>query len=183
LSAISWQTLAISVRTSNTTRSIARRVIATRRASRRQAGQGGQGDTGNTVDQFVDILPAQQLLLLLGDAESEQFVLSPVENQRLPHCWRLFFLASLNHAIGFELADVRAAAIAVQRQCRRADGRGLSDRGRGIGLAMGATVSVISVVRVASRHDSLHPRSEASRMPGRAAANSVGREQPSGPQA
>ena len=32
----------------------------------------------------------------------------------------------LDHAIGFELADVGPAAIEVLRQCRRADGRGLS---------------------------------------------------------
>ena len=32
----------------------------------------------------------------------------------------------LDHAFGFELADVGPAAIEVQRQCRRADGRGLS---------------------------------------------------------
>ena len=31
----------------------------------------------------------------------------------------------LDHAFGFELADVGPAAIKVQRQCRRADGRGL----------------------------------------------------------
>jgi hypothetical protein len=32
----------------------------------------------------------------------------------------------LDHAFGFELADVGPAAIEVQRQCRRADARGLS---------------------------------------------------------
>src|SRR6478609_4963221 len=32
----------------------------------------------------------------------------------------------LDYAFGFELADVGQAAIEVQRQCRRADGRGLS---------------------------------------------------------
>ena len=36
------------------------RKITTRRAPRRQARQGGQGDTGNAVDQFVDIIPAYQ---------------------------------------------------------------------------------------------------------------------------
>src|ERR1700736_2537525 len=30
------------------------RKITSRRAPRRQAGQGGQGDTGNAVDQFID---------------------------------------------------------------------------------------------------------------------------------
>jgi hypothetical protein len=32
----------------------------------------------------------------------------------------------LDHAFGFELADIGPVAIEVQRQCRRADGRGLS---------------------------------------------------------
>jgi alkyl sulfatase BDS1-like metallo-beta-lactamase superfamily hydrolase len=32
----------------------------------------------------------------------------------------------LHHAIDFELADVGSAAVEMQRQCRRADGRGLS---------------------------------------------------------
>jgi len=32
----------------------------------------------------------------------------------------------LDHAFSFELADLRTAAIEVQRQRRRADGRGLS---------------------------------------------------------
>jgi hypothetical protein len=32
----------------------------------------------------------------------------------------------LDHAFGFQLADVGPAAIEMQRQCRRADGRGLS---------------------------------------------------------
>ena len=31
----------------------------------------------------------------------------------------------LDHAFGFELADVGPAAIEMQRQCRHADGRGL----------------------------------------------------------
>jgi hypothetical protein len=56
----------------------------------------------------------------------------------------------LDHAFGFELADVGPAAIEVQRQ-RRADGRGLSgSRSRdrlSDGRAM-ATVSVISVIPV-----------------------------------
>ena len=61
----------------------------------------------------------------------------------------------LDHAFGFELADVGPAAIEVQRQCRRADGRGLADRRRETGLATGgrsmATVSAIVFVPVASR--------------------------------
>jgi hypothetical protein len=58
----------------------------------------------------------------------------------------------LDHAFGFELADVGPAAIEVQRQCRRADVAGFLDRRRGTGLATGgramATVSVISVIPV-----------------------------------
>ena len=65
----------------------------------------------------------------------------------------------LDHALGFELADVGPAAIEVQRQCRRADGRGLSDRGRETGLATDgrsmATGSVIVFIPVASRQDSI----------------------------
>jgi hypothetical protein len=38
----------------------------------------------------------------------------------------------LDHAIGFELAEVGAAAIEVYRQCRRADGRGPLGDGRTI---------------------------------------------------
>jgi hypothetical protein len=61
----------------------------------------------------------------------------------------------LDHAFGFELADVGPAAIEMQRQCRRADGRGLLDRGRETGLAMGGrsmvTLSVIVFVPAASR--------------------------------
>ncbi|MBR0697837.1 hypothetical protein [Bradyrhizobium lablabi] len=33
---------------------------------------------------------------------------------------------ALDHGLGFELVDVRAAALEVQRQRQRADGRGLS---------------------------------------------------------
>jgi len=43
--------------------------IATRRAACGQAGQGGRGDTGNAVDQCIDIGPAHQLALLLHQAQ------------------------------------------------------------------------------------------------------------------
>ena len=61
----------------------------------------------------------------------------------------------LDHASGFELADVSSAAIEVLRQCRRADGRGLSgsrarDRLDDGGRPM-VTGSVIAFVPVASR--------------------------------
>jgi hypothetical protein len=55
LSVIAWQTLAISARTSNTTRSAADRKITTRRAPRGQARQCRQGDTGHAVDRFFSI--------------------------------------------------------------------------------------------------------------------------------
>jgi len=46
------------------------------------------------------------------------------------HLWPQISAGKLNNvtmpALGFEPADVRAAAIEVQRQRRRADGRGLS---------------------------------------------------------
>ena len=61
-----------------------------------------------------------------------------------------------DRAFGFELADVGPAAIEVQRQCRRADGRGL-----GGSPSRGATVSVISVIPVVSRQDSSLPLSAA----------------------
>jgi len=47
----------------------------------------------------------------------------------------------LDHAFGFELADTRAAAIKVQRQCRRADGRGLSVSRLGDGRAINVGLS------------------------------------------
>jgi hypothetical protein len=55
----------------------------------------------------------------------------------------------LDHAFGFELADIRAAAIEVLRKCLTV--AGLADRRRKTGLATGATVSVISVIPVALR--------------------------------
>ncbi|MGC1564114.1 MAG: hypothetical protein WA820_30290 [Bradyrhizobium sp.] len=62
----------------------------------------------------------------------------------------------LDHAFGFEPADVGPAAIKVQRQCRRADGvAGFLDRGRERGVATDGrsvvTVAVIVFVPVASR--------------------------------
>jgi hypothetical protein len=140
LSAICWQMLAISVRTSNTTRSMLRRIARSPRGRtpRRQARQCGQCDTGNAVDQFVYILPAHQLPLLLGDAEPEQFGLRPLKISVRLTAWRLLFLASQEPQIcnaaliereavtlpldrAFDFADVTAAAIEVQRKCRARD--------------------------------------------------------------
>src|SRR6267142_1745838 len=89
-------------------------------------------------------LQRDQLSLLLGNAEPDQFGLRPLKISVRLTAWRLPFLAPqvsqigsaaviereavtlpLDHAFGFELADVGAAAIEVQGQCRRADGRGL----------------------------------------------------------
>jgi hypothetical protein len=51
----------------------------------------------------------------------------------------------LDHALGFELADVGPAAVEVQRYCRRADGRG--DRGLETGLATdGRSMVTVSAV-------------------------------------
>jgi len=62
---------------------------------------------------------------------------------------------SLAHTLGFELADVGPGAIEVQRQRRRADGRGsCGSRSRdGLGDWTGET-SVISIIPVVSRRDS-----------------------------
>ena len=61
----------------------------------------------------------------------------------------------LDHPLGFELADAGPAAIEMQRQCRRADGRVLADPRRDTGLATEErsllTVSAIVFVPVALR--------------------------------
>ena len=61
----------------------------------------------------------------------------------------------LDHAFGFEFADVSSAAIEELRQCRCADGRGLLDHEREVGLETGGwpmvAGSVIAFVPVASR--------------------------------
>src|ERR1700746_759210 len=104
-----------------------------------------ENDPGNAIDDRIEIRPGHQLALLLGDAEAKQ--------RRLCFCmfsvclttWRLPPLApqvsqvgnaalikreavplTPDPAFGVQLVDVRAAAIEVERQCRRADGRGLS---------------------------------------------------------
>ena len=53
----------------------------------------------------------------------------------------------LDHAFGFELADVGPAAIEVLRQCRRADGRGLSESRSRDRLGDGADVSMATVAQ------------------------------------
>jgi hypothetical protein len=66
----------------------------------------------------------------------------------------------LDDAFCFELADVGPAAIELQGQCRRADGRGISGsrlRDRRLaagGLSIG-TVSVIGVIPVVGQDSSL----------------------------
>jgi hypothetical protein len=66
LSAICWQTLAVSVRTSNTTRSMLRRIARSPRgAPRRQARQCGQGDTGNVVDKDIEALAFLAVVALM----------------------------------------------------------------------------------------------------------------------
>ena len=47
--------------------------VATRRTSRRQGRQCGQGDTGNVVDQGIDLVTRHQLSPLLHQPQSQQF--------------------------------------------------------------------------------------------------------------
>src|SRR6478672_2156729 len=47
----------------------------------------------------------------------------------------------LHHAIDFELADVGSAAVEMQRQCRRVDGRGLSGSRSRDGLGDGRAIN------------------------------------------
>jgi len=66
------------------------------------------------------LLPLAPQISQVGDA-------APVEREAIT--------LPLDHAFGFELADVGPTAIKVQRQCRRADGRGLwAINGDGFGL-------------------------------------------------
>ena len=57
----------------------------------------------------------------------------------------------LDHAFGFELADVGSAAIKVLRQCRRVDGRGLSGTGARDGLGEGGRLMVTAVSAIVFR--------------------------------
>ena len=52
--------------------------------------------------------------------------LQPPSAHLLDHCLEPGEAAASHHAFGFERADTGQAAIEVQRQCRGADGRGLS---------------------------------------------------------
>ena len=118
------------------------RKITTRRTARRQARQCRQGDTGNAIDQCIDIRLSHQLLPLLHQQQLQDLGLdldvisvgltawrlppqvSQIGNASLVE--RKAVTLPLDHAFGFELADGGPAAIEVQRQCRRADGCGLS---------------------------------------------------------
>ena len=110
------------------------RETTTRRTPRRQARQGGQGDTSDAVDQRIDIAPAHQLALLLHQPQLQHLGLDLDVNSISLTARRLPPLASqvsqvgnaalikreavtlpLDHAFGFELADVGPAAIEVQR--------------------------------------------------------------------
>ena len=144
------------------------------RATRRHARQMRQHGASDLVDQFIDRVTPHQGALLLLDPDAQQSRLrlgmlrislsarrllplapqvSQVGNAALVE--REAVTLPLDHAFGFELADVGPAAIEVQRQCRRADGRGLSgSRSRdrlGDGRAINGTVSAIVFVPIASR--------------------------------
>jgi hypothetical protein len=104
-----------------------------------------QHHTADAGDQFVDLVHPHQLALLLRQARSCSIsVLTLTWISVSLTAWRLSPLAPqisqigsaalvereaatlpLDHALGFELADVGPAAIEMQRQCRRAHGRGL----------------------------------------------------------
>jgi hypothetical protein len=122
---------------------------------------------------LIAFIERDQVPLLLGNAEPDQFGLRPLKISVHPTKWRLSPLAPqvsqvgnaalvegeagtlpLDHAFGFELADVGRSAIEVQRQCQCADRLGLLDRSRETGLVMDgrsmATVSAIVFVPVAS---------------------------------
>jgi len=110
------------------------RKITTRRTPRRQDRQGGQGDAADAVDQFVDIIPAYQLALLLLDPYAQQrrlcrgmFGIRRSARRLLPLAPQVSQVGNaalvereavalpLDHAFGFELADVGPAAIKVLR--------------------------------------------------------------------
>ena len=69
------------------------RKITTRRAPRRQARQCGQGDTGNAVDQCIDIGTAHQGALLLLDPDAQQCRLRQGMLRISRSAWRLLPLA------------------------------------------------------------------------------------------
>jgi hypothetical protein len=151
LSAICWQTLAVSLRTSNTTRSMLRRVQDRHAARTGQAGSTMRSARRRQCRRsFIDIRPAHRLALLLHQAQLQHLGLdldvisisltAPRRPPLTPQetlgdaalVEREAVTLPLDHAFGFELADVRAAAIEVQRQCRPADGRSPVCDGRAI---------------------------------------------------
>src|SRR6476661_8443340 len=104
-----------------------------------------QRDASDVVDQGIYIVLPHQFLALLHQSQLRQFGLdlemisvslrarrspplapqvSQVGNAALIE--REAVTLPLDHAFGFELADVTPGAIEVLRQCRRADGRGPS---------------------------------------------------------
>jgi len=106
-----------------------------------------QDHTADAIDQFVDLVHPHLFALLLHQAQLQHLGLdldvisigftarrllplapqvSQVRNAALVEREAATF--PLDHAIGFELADVSPAAIKMLRQCRRADGRGLCGR-------------------------------------------------------
>jgi hypothetical protein len=111
----------------------------------REARQAREEQADNFVHVADRFLQWDQVPLLLGNAEPDQFGLRPLKISVRLTAGRLPSLASqvsqvgnaalieretvtlpLDHAFGFELADVGPAAIEMLGQCLRADGGGLS---------------------------------------------------------
>ena len=119
LSAISRQTLPISVRTSNTT-------------------QVHQHDATQAIGQLVEIALPHQGPLLLLDPDAGKVCISRSARRLLPLAPQVSQIGNaalieretatlpLDHTVGCEFADVGQAAIEVHRQCGHAGGRGLS---------------------------------------------------------
>jgi hypothetical protein len=144
-----------------------------------------QHGASDLVDQFIDIRPAHQFAFFLHQPQTQHFGLqldvigvglcarrlppfapqvSQVSNAALVQ--REAVTLPLDHAFRFELANVGPAAIKVLRQCRRANGRGLSgsrskDRLGAMDGRSVVAVSAIVFVPVASRQDSSLPLSAA----------------------
>ena len=125
-----------------------------------------QRDASDLVDQFIDIALAHQFALLLHQSQLQHLRLDRGVSLRAR---RLLPLASqvsqvgnaalveqeavtlpLDHAFGFEFADVGPGAIKMRAYADALTIAGFLDRGRETGLAKVATVSVISVIPAAS---------------------------------
>jgi hypothetical protein len=132
------------------------------------------------TDHFIHVadrfLQRDQVPLFLGNAEPDQFGLRPLKISVRLTAWRLPPLAPqepqvgnaaliereavtlpLDHAFGFELADVGPAAIEVQRRADALTVAGFLDRGRETGLATDgrSTVTASLIVFVPLRRGTI----------------------------